>query len=97
MEGWDNPDDEDVFFPPLHGTMAVGATDRGQAAELLSDFLSRSPNGSILVTSRSQDVAYTLTGSRSSIIEVKPIDKERARGHRQTAARDGQGRGRLEG
>ncbi|KAF2175506.1 TPR-like protein [Zopfia rhizophila CBS 207.26] len=74
----DNADDSDVFFPPLHRTQAVRATIPGQAGEPLLDFLPQSPNGSILVTSRSQDVAHRLTGSHSSIIEVKPMDEDDA-------------------
>jgi hypothetical protein len=47
-------------------------------AEPLSEFLPRSPNGSILVTSRSRDVAYKLTGSNKLIIDVEPIDRKEA-------------------
>ncbi|PVH90556.1 hypothetical protein DM02DRAFT_711452 [Periconia macrospinosa] len=74
----DNADDLDVFFHPLSSQRAVAAGNPGQAAEPLSDFLPQSPNGSILVTSRSQDVAYRLTGSYTSIIEVKPMDDDDA-------------------
>jgi tetratricopeptide (TPR) repeat protein len=48
------------------------------AAGHLSDFLPQSPNGSILITSRSRDVAFRLTGSASDIIEVKPMDQAHA-------------------
>ncbi|KAF2268798.1 HET-domain-containing protein [Lojkania enalia] len=60
----DNADDPDVLFPPLH---------RAQEKDPLSDFLPQSPNGSILITSRSRDVAFRLTGSQSSILEVRPM------------------------
>ncbi|KAH0556924.1 hypothetical protein GP486_005284, partial [Trichoglossum hirsutum] len=70
----DNADDSGVFFPPLDRTQATGADRSGQAAESLSEFLPQSPNGSILITSRSRDVAYRLTGSHAYIREIKPMD-----------------------
>ncbi|KAH7108869.1 putative kinesin [Dendryphion nanum] len=70
----DNADDSNVFFLPVQSTQAVGVAGLGQAAEPLSDFLPQSRNGAILVTSRSRDVASRLTGSNSSIVEVKPMD-----------------------
>lgn len=42
----------------------------------LSDFLLQLSNGSILITSRSQDVAYRPIGSCTCIVEVKPIDED---------------------
>ncbi|KAI9764195.1 MAG: hypothetical protein M1839_005973, partial [Geoglossum umbratile] len=71
----DNADDWGVFFPPLNRTQAIGADKLGQAAESLSEFLPQSPNGSILITSRSRNVAYRLTGSHTYVREVKPMDK----------------------
>jgi tetratricopeptide (TPR) repeat protein len=62
----DNADDADVFFSPPQGA---------QTADLLLDFLPQSPNGSILVTSRSRDVAFRLTGSNATIVEVKPMEE----------------------
>ena len=73
----DNADDSGVLFPPLDG-QAIGVDKPGQAAESLSEFLPQSPNGSILITSRSRDVAYRLTGSHTYIREVKPMDKDDA-------------------
>ena len=73
----DNADDSGVFFPPLD-EQAIGVDKPGQAAESLSEFLPQSPNGSILITSRSRDVAYRLTGSHAYIREVKPMDKDDA-------------------
>jgi tetratricopeptide (TPR) repeat protein len=68
----DNADDADVFFSPPPVAQAAGGAG---PSELLSDFLPQSPNGSILVTSRSRDVAYRLTGSYASIFEVRPMDE----------------------
>jgi tetratricopeptide (TPR) repeat protein len=70
----DNADDADVFFSPPLSAQAAGAAGPSQAAELLSDFLPQSPNGSILVTSRTRDVAYRLAGSHASIFEVRPME-----------------------
>jgi hypothetical protein len=71
----DNADDSSVLFPPLHRTQVVEVSNPGQAVEPLSDFLPQSPNGSILITSRSRDLAYGLTGNYANVIEVRPMDK----------------------
>ncbi|KAL9578730.1 MAG: hypothetical protein Q9203_006987, partial [Teloschistes exilis] len=74
----DNADDLAVFFPLLSRAKAVEVGNPGQAAEPLSDFLPQSPNGSILITSRSRDVARRLTGRGDCLVEVKPMDKGEA-------------------
>jgi tetratricopeptide (TPR) repeat protein len=71
----DNADDADVVFTPPGGAQAASAARSSQAAELLSDFLPQSPNGSIVVTSRSREVAFRLTGSHGTIFEVKPMEE----------------------
>src|ERR1700722_19397003 len=71
----DNADDSAVFFSPLDRTQAAGVGGPGRAVEPLSDFLPQSPNGSILITSRSRDVARRLTGRGDCLMEVKPMDK----------------------
>jgi tetratricopeptide (TPR) repeat protein len=68
----DNADDADVFFNNGSQNLTTGNLD--ESAELLSNFLPQSPNGSILVTSRNQDVAQKLIGASSGIVEVKPMD-----------------------
>ena len=69
----DNADDWSVF---LHSTSQSREEDLpDDSPELLSDYLPQASNGSILITSRSQDVAYRLTGSRGSIVEVMPMDE----------------------
>ncbi|KAF2193440.1 TPR-like protein [Zopfia rhizophila CBS 207.26] len=72
----DNGDDASVFSH--NRSQKRGADSVDQSAEPLSDFLPQSPNGSILVTSRGRDVAYRLTGSHASIIEVKAMDENDA-------------------
>jgi tetratricopeptide (TPR) repeat protein len=74
----DNADDADVFFTPPLGAQAASAARLSQAAELLSDFLPQSPSGSIVVTSRSRDVAFRLTGSYDTIFEVRPMEERNA-------------------
>jgi tetratricopeptide (TPR) repeat protein len=71
----DNADDIHVFSQ-LDGSHT--AHNLVQVAQRLSDFLPQSPNGSILITSRSRDAAYKLTGKDSDIIEVKPMDKDQS-------------------
>ncbi|KZM28507.1 uncharacterized protein EKO05_0006017 [Ascochyta rabiei] len=71
----DNADDADVLFDTSQSRSA-GSPD--QPKDLLSDYLPQSPNGSILITSRSQAVAQKLTGTYSSIIEVEPMGEDDA-------------------
>ena len=71
----DNADDASVFFRDMSQT---GGSLHRPPAELLSDFLPQSLNGSVLVTSRSQDVAYRLTGAYDSVVVVNPMGKDDA-------------------
>lgn len=73
----DSADDASVFFQDVSPSATASSSDP-PPAELLSDFLPQSSNGSILVTSRSRDVAFKLTGAHSSIVEIKPMDKDAA-------------------
>ncbi|KUJ07385.1 uncharacterized protein LY89DRAFT_365096 [Mollisia scopiformis] len=68
----DNADDPNVLFKQ--------ATDYGSAtvARSLSDFLPQSPNGSIVLTSRSRDVAFKFTGRNSDIVTVGPMNEAHA-------------------
>jgi Tetratricopeptide repeat len=72
----DNADDSSVFFCDRSQTRGADSLDR--SVEPLLDFLPQSPNGSILITSRSRDVAYRLTGSHACIMEVQPMDEGEA-------------------
>jgi hypothetical protein len=73
----DNADDLAVFFH-LNGSQTSTDQNTVQVARSLSDFLPQSPNGSILVTSRSRNVAYRLVGRDPDIIKVKLMDQEYA-------------------
>ena len=74
----DNADDSGVFFPPYNRLQTNPASSLDPQAESLSDFLPQSLNGSILITSRSRDVAFRLTGSYTNIVRVDPMDQENA-------------------
>jgi hypothetical protein len=68
----DNADDPNVLFKQ---TADYGSA---QVARSLSDFLPQSQNGSIVLTSRSRDVAFKFTGRNSDIIIVDPMDEAHA-------------------
>jgi tetratricopeptide (TPR) repeat protein len=72
----DNADDADVFFSNTSQSRVPGNSD--PPVELVSEFLPQSPNGSILITSRDQQVAWKLVGRKSSIYEVNPMDPDNA-------------------
>jgi tetratricopeptide (TPR) repeat protein len=80
----DNADDVEVFTSPSHlSTDIERNVSRRIAGEsntpsYLLEFLPQSPNGSILITSRSRDAAFRLAGSYADIIRVDPMDQERA-------------------
>ena len=74
----DNADDPDVFFAPLHEAQVADTARPRQEAELLANFLPQSPNGSILLTSRNQDVAFRLTGSHTFVFKVNPMSENDA-------------------
>ncbi|KIM96916.1 hypothetical protein OIDMADRAFT_131494 [Oidiodendron maius Zn] len=74
----DNADDLGVFFLPYNRLQTNLASSLDPLVESLSDFLPQSPNGSILITSRSRDVAFRLTGSYTDIVRVDPMDQEHA-------------------
>lgn len=70
----DNADGLDVFTTRSDGRKNM----KDEIAPALLDFLPQSPNGSILITSRSRDVAFRLTGNYADIIKVHPMDQAHA-------------------
>lgn len=73
----DNADNAGVLFYADHdATNARSSTVNSGRA--LSTYLPQSSHGSILITSRSKDVAQRLTGDSKNIIEVYPMDKGHA-------------------
>lgn len=59
----DNADDIKLFYP------------KGPDERVLASFLPKCNNGTILVTSRSRDVAERLTGSQKNIFQVSTMDE----------------------
>ncbi|KAF5683593.1 kinesin light chain [Fusarium denticulatum] len=59
----DNADDVNLFWP------------RGTDEQLLASFLPKRQNGTILITSRTLDVAERLTGSHKNIFRVSTMDE----------------------
>ncbi|OCK81827.1 TPR-like protein [Lepidopterella palustris CBS 459.81] len=75
----DNADDPSVFFPQeSRDASGDASSSSGPLAEPLSVFLPQSPNGSILVTSRNQELVHRLMESASDIIKVEPMDQGHA-------------------
>ncbi|KAH0533881.1 hypothetical protein FGG08_007500 [Glutinoglossum americanum] len=74
----DNADDLGVFSYPSDRYKGSKGDVSSNAAAALLESLPQSPNGSILITSRSRDVAFRLTGSYADIIRVRPMDQSHA-------------------
>ncbi|KAF2445199.1 hypothetical protein P171DRAFT_514460 [Karstenula rhodostoma CBS 690.94] len=49
-----------------------------KATTVLLNMIPQSSNGSIIITSRSRDVAFRLTGGYGDIIQVNPMDQKEA-------------------
>jgi tetratricopeptide (TPR) repeat protein len=74
----DNADDLGAFSCPSDRRKGSKDDVSSNAAATLLESLPQSPNGSILITSRSRDVAFRLTGSYADIIRVHPMDQAHA-------------------
>ncbi|KAK3690585.1 hypothetical protein B0T22DRAFT_491771 [Podospora appendiculata] len=61
----DSADDRDIFYDPTSGDARNGRP--------FATYLPQSRNGSIIITTRNQDLASWLTGHRQNIIEVGPM------------------------
>jgi tetratricopeptide (TPR) repeat protein len=75
----DNADDVSIFFNVCkrrNGTPLGNSG--GTTSPLLAAYLPESPNGSILVTTRDEDVAYRLTGGDKDIVRIKPMEEDHA-------------------
>ena len=71
----DNADDTTPFFGNPVRELVGNAGRRPTAPPLLASFLPQSQNGSILFTSRSEDIAFHLTGDYNNIIRVWPMNQ----------------------
>ncbi|KAF2731339.1 TPR-like protein, partial [Polyplosphaeria fusca] len=74
----DNADDVDVFTFRSAGGRGSQDEFASRAAPTLLDCVPQSSNGSILITSRSRDVAFRLTGNYADIIRVRPMGQAHA-------------------
>jgi tetratricopeptide (TPR) repeat protein len=74
----DNANDPSVFFSLPMARLTTEESSSTQTSQLLSDFLLHSQSGSILITSRSRDLAFRLTGSYDGIIAMSPMDEQHA-------------------
>lgn len=74
----DNADDMEVFTSST--TRGRGTEDdlTSKSTTVLLDLIPQSSNGSVVVTSRSRDVAFRLTGDYEDIIRVSPMDQKEA-------------------
>src|SRR6267378_3216975 len=72
----DNADDASVFLHPVDENKVGDNSNKAALSGDLSEYLPQSQNGSILVTSRSRDVAFRITGDTRDIITVDPMDEE---------------------
>ena len=71
----DNADDARVLSHPVDESR-IDNSNKAVLSEALSEYLPQSQNGSILVTSRSRDAAFRITGDTRDIITVDPMDEK---------------------
>ncbi|KAF7509984.1 hypothetical protein GJ744_007298 [Endocarpon pusillum] len=77
----DNADSGDVMFKPWDGGIREQlpqATTSSSVGHSLSGYLPSSANGSIVITSRSREVAEGLIEYTEDILDVRPMDEETA-------------------
>ena len=74
----DNADDEEVLTCRSAGGRGNQDEFASRAAPTILDCIPQSSNGSILITSRSRDLAFRVTGDYGDIIRVSPMDEIRA-------------------
>ncbi|KAF3389783.1 Nephrocystin-3 [Talaromyces pinophilus] len=74
----DNVDDAHFLIDRPDSTQAQASHENGGADPPLREYLPQSPNGSILITSRSREAALKLVDQRD-IIVVEPMDEAHAR------------------
>ena len=67
----DNADDEGVFF----NAQDTEISQHVQTTPLIR-YIPRSPNGSVLVTSRNRSAAFRLTNDADTMVDVPPMDEE---------------------
>ncbi|KAJ6261505.1 hypothetical protein Dda_4175 [Drechslerella dactyloides] len=65
----DSADDKNLFFPQEHSAASKGSV----SSIKLADFLPKSQNGSILITSRNRDLARKLIGRDIDVLEIQQM------------------------
>ncbi|KAF2176856.1 hypothetical protein K469DRAFT_755412 [Zopfia rhizophila CBS 207.26] len=71
----DNADDASAFSHSADESKISDNSNMAASTDALSEFLPQSQIGFILVTSRSRDVAFQITGDTRDIIMVNPMDE----------------------
>ena len=74
----DNADDATIFSAQLSSKNIDDEDGTATRAKSFSQFLPQSQHGSILITSRSREVAFQITGDTRDIIPVSPMDEDHA-------------------
>jgi tetratricopeptide (TPR) repeat protein len=74
----DNADDAALWVDQSHSRSVTAAGDLAAMAGALSDFIPQAHHGSILITSRTEDVAVRLAGNYRNIVAVKAMDEGQA-------------------
>src|SRR2546423_2590371 len=74
----DNADDAALWVDESHSRSVTVAGDLAAMAGTLSDFIPQAHHGSILITSRNEDVAVRLAGNYKDIVVVKVMDEAQA-------------------
>ncbi|KAI1737975.1 P-loop containing nucleoside triphosphate hydrolase protein [Xylaria scruposa] len=69
----DSADDINVFYKG-----DKQSTTAGEETKALATYLPQSSNGSIIITTRSRDLAFRLTGHNSCVIDVGPMNRAEA-------------------
>jgi hypothetical protein len=71
----DNADDIDIMFKPTNEiTEDDGKSIPGLSSRSLSEYIPQSAYGSVVITSRSRDIVYRLTGRNQDILDVEPMN-----------------------
>jgi tetratricopeptide (TPR) repeat protein len=74
----DNADDATIFSGQLSSKNINDEDSTAARTKSFSQFLPQSQQGSILITSRSREVAFQITGDTRDIIPVCPMDEDHA-------------------
>jgi len=74
----DNCDDWSILYPRQDYGRAIASTNTQSSSIALARFLPQSQNGSVVITSRSMEVATGLTGGVKDIIKVQPMNENQA-------------------